>query len=137
MHSRFKMAQSVYRSENISQDEYHALKKGEMQLERMYPSIYYIVYPEVVKHCNVMDRTYGHLYTPTKKQVEDMVETIHTNVQPKLDQVSEEIEKKQYRGGYLGDIISIVLLGELIGRRRRRRRYYYGGYPRRRPYGRY
>lgn len=136
MHKKIKMTQSLYRNDYVSQNEYDALRKGEAQLEQMYPPVYYIVYPEVVKQCNTWDRTYGPTQTPTKEQLDDMVETIHNNVQPKLNRAPiQESEKAQYRGGFFGDIISIVLLGELIGRRRRRRRYY--GYPRRRPYGRF
>lgn len=117
---------------------HNALMQGEAELEKMYPSIYYTIYPEVVKQCNILEQTHGVAYTPNQNALNDIVENIYSNIQTQVHQssVEDEAQTSRYGRGFFRDIISIILLGELLGRRRRRRRYY-DGYRWRRPYGIY
>lgn len=98
------------------------------QMEAMYPQIYYIIYPEVCRYCDMLDRTYGQSYMMlTRSQLEPMVDEIYQNVDARLSEQSvreSDYEASQYRGrGFLRDIIWIIFLQELFGGRRRRRRY--------------
>ncbi len=96
------------------------------QLESMYPDVYRAVYPEVIRHCNMLDRAYGQAYIPNREQLEPVIEDIYTNVDKKIN--NKPIEDRgqdktlQYRrGGFLNDIVWIIFLNELLGRRRRYR----------------
>ncbi len=105
------------------------------QLESMYPDIYHVVYPEVFRHCNMLDNAYGQAYIPNREQLEPVIEDIYANVDKKFNNKSTEDSEQekalQYRrGGFLNDIVWIIFLNELLGRRRR-----YRPSPRYRPYG--
>lgn len=98
----------------------------EQQLERMYPRIYYIIYPAVVRHCDMMDTTYGSMYIPTRDHLEKMIDDITVIVEVDVDvaikQESGESEERQFGFGgrrLLRGLIGILLLRELLRRRRR------------------
>lgn len=115
---------------------------SQRQIESLYPQIYYIIYPEVVRQCDMLDRTYDQSYMMlTRNQLEPIVDAIYEKVDGILKEQSVEesdYEKSQYgRGrGFLRDVIWLVLLQQLFGRRRRRRFPGYGRPPFR-PYGPY
>ncbi len=110
------------------------------QLESMYPKCYYIIYPEVNRHCDMLNKIYGTMYNPSRKQLEEIVDEIDNSVGSYVDaeyqeQDENDTENRQFGVGYFGhgsrrrfrrDLISILLLRELL---RRRRPHYYGGYP--------
>lgn len=109
------------------------------QLESMYPRCYHIITPEVERQCDMMCSQYGTMYTPTRQQLENMVDEIDNKVGSDVDADYQDYEDKDDRqfggfgGGQFGgrrrfrrDLISILLLRAL---RRRRRRPHYGGYP--------
>jgi hypothetical protein len=121
-------------------------------LEMLYPKIYLSIIPMVRMHCDKMESKYGVFFCPSKKEMEDIIEEINERLEKDMDDDDEKCKKnkkdkcreEEYLGEYeedtrqrrrysrrrlLKDLISIVLLGELLGRRHRRRPYYgYGGY---------
>lgn len=109
-------------------------------LESMYPKMYYIIYPSVKKHCDMMEMQYGPMYTPSREELEGMVERIYKDVEKDLEKDMKDDwgeEGRQFGFGgrrFFGDIITILLLRDLFRRRRRRPHYggygdYYGGFP--------
>lgn len=100
-------------------------------LETMFPETYNMIYPEVVRQCNMMENKYGPINASTKSQLESNVEEIYENLKDKVKE--KMISAKDYetlqRGGFFRDIIWIIMLQELLGRRRR-----YPGYLRPYPY---
>lgn len=112
----------------IPSNMYPMANMPEQQLEMMYPRIYYIIYPVVVRHCDMMDMTYGRMYMPNREEVERMTDNIHSQVEADVDaemqQESEGSEERQFGFGFgrrrfLRNLISILLLRELLHRRRR------------------
>ena len=107
------------------------------QLESMYPRCYYMIYPEVCHHCDMLNAKYGTMYTPSRMQMEAIVDDIDNKVGADVDAEYQDDDdddnKRQIGFGHFGgrrrfrrDLISILLLRELL--RRRRRPHYYGGY---------
>lgn len=110
------------------------------QLESMYPRCYYIINPEVERQCDMMCAKYGTMYTPSRQQLDYMVDEIDNKVGSDVDadyQDSEGEESKERQIGFGGigfggrrrfrrDLISILLLRGLL---RRRRHHHSGGYP--------
>ena len=107
------------------------------QLEAMFPKCYYIIYPEVNHHCDMLNKMYGTMYNPSRKQLEEIVDEIDNSVGSYVDAEYQEddhdTENRQFghfgsgsRRRFRRDVISILLLRELL---RRRRPHYYGGYP--------
>ncbi len=105
------------------------------QLESMYPKCYYIINPEVNRHCDMFNKIYGAMYNPSRKQLEEIVDEIDNSVGSYVDAEYQERDEndadyRQFGSGsrrrFRRDLISILLLRELL---RRRRPHYYGGYP--------
>lgn len=106
-----------------------------MDLESMYPQVYYKVYPYVKNYCDMIGVKQGVMVSPTKAQMEMMVDNIYYQVQPMVDMPEEEIKDMENTrpinfgfggiggGRFLRDIIGILLIQELL----RRRPYGYGG----------
>lgn len=115
-------------------------------LEEMYPKSYIIIYPQVKRHCHMMERMHGGMHNITREHVEEACENIYKSCEKDLkeymkdeddhDNESESESEhshdhRQYgyvRRGLAGDLIQILLLRELFGRRRRPYYNYYGGY---------
>jgi len=98
----------------------------EQQLEMMYPRIYHIIYPEVVRHCDMMDMTHGPAHMPTRERLEKIIDDITVKVEVNVDVVinqepREAGERQLGFGGrrLLRDLVGILLIRELIDRRRR------------------
>jgi hypothetical protein len=96
------------------------------QLEGMYPKIYHVIYPEVVRVCDHMDGVKGNMYLPKKDEVERMIDEIYVkvevNVSNILKQESREDESRQFGigpRGLLRGLIGTLLIRDLLGRRRR------------------
>jgi len=96
--------------------------ESQRRLMDMYPDIYTRIYPRVQELCHHMD-------VPTNCRMYPYVEP------QMLDEMVGQIYEtectmpyaQQYRGGILRDLITILFIRELIGRRRRRPPY--SGYP--------
>ncbi len=143
---------------NIPQKYAPMMEMPQEQLEAMYPRCYYIIHPEVCRHCDNFVSQFGNMYTPSRQQLDEMVDNIDNSVGEDVDadyrdeelgyddyygyedgysgsyEYYDEREPDGYGGGFGGgfggrrrfrrDLISILLLRELL---RRRRPYY--GYP--------
>lgn len=132
---------------NMPQKYAPMMEMPQQQLESMYPRCYFIIYPEVRRHADRFTSQYGAMATPTRQQMDEMVENIDNNVGDNVDQDYREDENEYdydnyderqlggFGGGFSGfgrrrfrrDLISILLLRELF--RRRRPHYGYGWYP--------
>lgn len=101
-------------------------------LEEMYPRIYHAVLPMIQKHCDHMEEKHGEMHTPDNKEMEEMLEDILSEVEQdmnnmKRNDVEDGLVRQYPDRRFLRDLLGIVFVDELRGRRRRRRR-------RRRPY---
>lgn len=110
----------------------------EQQLESMYPNIYNIINPVVESHCDNMNMKYGPMYCPTKEELEATTDNILDKVEPDVEAAIEKeagaAERQFGFGGrrLLRNLIGILLIRSLLGRRRRPFGYYpgyYQGYP--------
>jgi len=115
-------------------DDYY-MSHCEMEANKMYPEMYNRIYPYVKRKCEMEDTEYNQMMNPFPNQetVNRMVNEIYEEY--KKDYGDEESPEENYKltriNGYIGrDLITILLLGELLGRRRRRRRRrrFYGPY---------
>lgn len=93
------------------------------EFQRLYPDIYSAIYPEIEKQCNTLEEIKGLDYIPSKDELEQMTDEIYDNVNRQLSKnMKQDIMTKRYGRRGLRDIISIILIGELL--RRRRQNYY-------------
>jgi len=120
-------------------------------LEKKYPPIYSKIYPWVSYFCCDMELKHGDDYEPTREEIKEITENIYEKIKDDLEDDDDKKDNKHrdddriplqygygYSGGFVNDLIGIVLLNELVGRRdhrrrrprrRRRRRPDYGYYP--------
>lgn len=95
------------------------------RLEDMYPSVYYQVYPHVNQICEMYDTSSNPDFYPCPRRhaVERMADEICSKVMLEMRDAADEqdISAQQFRGGFFRDLVFILLVRELLGRRRRRR----------------
>ena len=97
----------------------------EQQLESMYPNIYNIVNPAVEKHCDNIQMMYGNAYIPSKEHIEAATDNILSEVESKVDaEIAKEAGAGERQFGFGGrrvlrNLIGILLIRNLLGRRRR------------------
>lgn len=115
---------SVLGSSNMT--PYSNMNNGSDDLERMYPDVYRVVYPMVRSACD-------NVRTPvTEEMVDNMTDDIYDrveadgriNVEISFEVRSDEPQETRQRmprrrNRFLRDLIRILLLRELLGRRRR------------------
>ena len=111
--------------EDERDEEYFASMHGE-NCHRMMPYI--------MKTLDRMEKKGDMIYAenPDKEMVESMSEEAYNNMIRDMPEMADEQgEERQFGGRRFGrDLITILLLNELLGRRRRRRRRRpYDGYP--------
>ncbi len=73
------------------------------QLESMFPRCYYIIHPEVCRHCDRMISKKGTMYTPSREELEEMVDDIDNRVGQDVEAEYEEneySENSNYMGAY-------------------------------------
>lgn len=132
-------------SPDIYDDYSHMLLMPEDQLERMYPKIYYMINPVIIRQCDIMEEAYGPDYTPTREELERMIDHIMYDVESRLsEEMMEEMSQGNPSGnpsnnprgnpdgrGFLRDLTGILLIRELLRRRRSpfRRRGFFPRYP--------
>lgn len=132
------------RKMNMPQQYSPMMEMPQEQLESMYPRCYYMIYPEVHRHCDMLCAQYGIMYTPSRRQMDEIVDNIDNNVGASVDaeyQDSDDKEDRQFEefgggpfgGGHFGgrrrfrrDLISILFLRELL--RRRHDHHHHGGF---------
>ena len=118
------------------------------QLESMYPRCYFIIYPEVYRHCDMLCANYGTMCNPSRRQIEAIVDDIDNRVGADVDADYQDDDNDNdkdkddrqfggfgggpFGGGNFGgrmrfrrDLIRILLLRELF---RRRRPHHHGGF---------
>lgn len=107
----------------------------EYQLEMMYPQSYDIIYPEVVRQCDMFDARNGSMNMPTQQEINSIADDITMRVQPEVEaSMMPEMREGETRQlgfagrGLLRDLAGILLVRELFQRRHRPHR------PRRRMY---
>ncbi len=120
-----------YSDRSMTPDRYddfsHLLMMPEEQLERMYPRVYYIVNPIVIRQCDQLDDTFGPDYIPTREELERMIDNIYSQVEGRLRTEMPQGEKHGNPNGnpdgnpFLRGLIGTLLVRDLLGRRRRRR----------------
>jgi hypothetical protein len=110
----------------------------EYLLEDMYPRSYDIIYPEVVRQCDMFDKDSLGIDIPTREDINRMTDNITAAIEPQVeaDMNSENGEGEMRQFGFAGrrllrDLVGVLLLRELFQRRHRphrpRRRFpYYG-----------
>lgn len=135
---------------NMPQKYAPMMEMPQEQLESMYPRCYYIIHPEVRRHVDNFTSANGQMATPTRRQMDEMIDNIDNTVGDNVDQDYRDDDEYEtgygydnyderqfggFGGGFPGhgrrrfrrDLISILLLRELLGRRRPH--YGYGWYP--------
>lgn len=110
---------------------------------RIYPDVYYKIQPHVIMACDEME-DYDDCEMPSEEMIREISNQIYENICRMYPEYAEptpyrgmayeaaaaygltdHIESQQFGGGGIfGDLVTIVLLNELFGRRRRRRRYW-------------
>jgi hypothetical protein len=98
----------------------------EYKLEMMYPKTYYIIYLEVVHHCDMYDRECYGMNIPTQEELERMIDNITVKVEVEVENSIEmdgrETENRQlgfFGRGLLRDFVGALLLREFFDRRHR------------------
>lgn len=122
---------------NMPQQYAPMMTMPQEELETMYPQVYFIVYPAVMTHCDMMGIRPGMMFTPTRQQLDSMVDGIYRSVEGQMGMGEETIEETRQPFGFgpgLGfgfgrrrfarDLIGILLIRELL----RRRHFGYPGY---------
>lgn len=108
------------------------------RLESMYPDIYHRVYPRVMHMCMVMDVPSNPQMYPCIRRdaIERMTDDIYMQVMSEMGGEWDAMSQQQLpgfgpgldpwygtgagSGGFLRDLVSIILIRELLFRRRRR-----------------
>jgi hypothetical protein len=109
------------------------VEEEDEDLKRLYPKIYIRIYPMVKHHCDMMEAMHGTMYCPSKEELDhiseemcDMYEEHHKDDHDDDDDDCKDDDKRQGRRHGRrranDDLIRILFIRELHGRRRRRRR---------------
>lgn len=113
-----------------TQATYQGMYPSYDNLERMYPNTYRVVYPMVVLMCNrvtmpitesVLDRMTDDIYDRAKVDgrinIEDSLETENREDGSTRENFDEETRQRPRRNPFFRDMIRILLIRELLGRR--------------------
>ncbi|MCX7747962.1 MAG: hypothetical protein N2645_13895 [Clostridia bacterium] len=126
---------------NLSNTFCPMMQMPQQQLEEMYPVTYNIVYPAILKSCDMLTANYGGMIEPNKEQLDVMVDNIYKEVEGQVENTveveGEESEERQFFFGgrrILRDFIGALLIRELLARRNP---YYYNAFPGYYPYSGY
>ncbi|APF26139.1 hypothetical protein NPD7_2663 [Clostridium sporogenes] len=106
-------------------DHVSETKENDDDLKCLYPRIYFKVYPLVKRHCDMMEREKDKDYCPCEKEIADACKEIYKRIKHELDDDDDDdyTRQRRYRRRHaINDLIRIILISELFGRRRRRRR---------------
>lgn len=107
-------------------------------LKRMYPPIYYKLYPMICKKCDMLEDKYGAMYIPEEEEMEDICKEIYDNLKDYFEEMDDDSDdsdddtrRRRYgRRRAMRDFTRVLFIRELRRRkkrrRRRRRRPYYG-----------
>jgi hypothetical protein len=114
-------------------------------LKMLYPEMYIKIYPMVAHHCDMMVAMYGTMYCPSKDEMDDISEQLCDKYEEnyRYDYEDDDYEydnlmndndmrqrrrrrRRPNRRNTVRDLVKILLIGELIGRRGRSPIYNYG-----------
>lgn len=116
-------------------------------LKMLYPEMYIKIYPMVAHHCDMMVAMYGTMYCPSKDEMDHISEQLcdkyEENHRYDYDYEDDDYEndnlmndndmrqrrrrrRRPNRRNTIRDLIKILLIGELTGRRGRSPIYNYG-----------
>ena len=96
-------------------------------LKIMYPKIYIRIYPMVKHQCDMMESKYGKRHCPSKddmdrmcKEISDKCEEHHRDDEMDDSEDNDTRQRRRYdRRRGIQDLVKILIIGDLIGRRRR------------------
>ncbi len=98
----------------------------QVEASKMYPEMYYRIMPYINRKCEILDSEYNSIMNPFPNQevINEMAQEIYEEY--KNDEVEPETNENLTRyNGYIGPgIVTILLLGTLLGRRYNRCRGY-------------
>ncbi|MBU3180271.1 hypothetical protein [Clostridium psychrophilum] len=90
-------------------------------LKSMYPKVYIRIYPMVKHHYDMIVAKHGRMYCPSKDKMDNMCKDICDKYKKNhKDEDNDDMRQYGYRfygGGGLGDIVRILLIGNLLGGR--------------------
>jgi hypothetical protein len=111
-----------YENDYLEEDE-----RDEEYFARMHGENYHRMMPYVMKTVDRMEKKGDMIYVehPDKEMVERMSEEAYNNMIRDMPEMADEQDEERQFGGrrrFGRDLITILLLSQLLGRRRRRRR---------------
>ncbi len=81
---------------NLPQKYEPMMEMPREQLESMFPRCYYIIYPEVCRHCDRIISKKGTMYTPSREEMENIVDDIDNRVGHEVEAEYEDNEYAEY-----------------------------------------
>ena len=104
-------------------------------LIRMYPKIYVRINPMVKHHCDIMESLHGTMYCPHKEEMDKICKEVYEKYEEHHkdddddDEDNDDSDDKrqifgQGRRDTIQNLIRILFIRDLLGRRRRRRLHY-------------
>jgi len=87
---------------NLPQQYEPMMEMPQDQLESMFPKCYYIIYPEVCRHCDRLIAKKGTMFTPSRQQLEEIVDDIDNRVGQNVEALYEEDDNQDLES-YLKD----------------------------------
>ncbi len=99
---------------------------NQKQLEMLYPEIYFVIFPHVKHHCDKMEEKHGKTHCPSKEDLKEMIEDVCKEIEKVMDKGEksnnqcreDERRPRPYGNGrLLRDLVGIMFINELIGRR--------------------
>lgn len=116
-------------------DEDDEYDEDDKDLKSMYPKIYMKINPMVKHHCNMLESIHGTMYSPSKEEMDHMCKEIcdkYEEHHKDEDDRNDNNDMRQILGlgrrGPVEDLIRVLFIRDLLGRRRRRRRMFHHGY---------
>ncbi len=85
---------------NLPQQYEPMMEMPQEQLESMFPRCYYIIYPEVCRHCDRMIAKKGTMFTPSREQLEEIVDDIDNRVGQDVEAEYEDDDENQNLESY-------------------------------------
>ena len=85
---------------NLPQQYEPMMEMPQEQLESMFPRCYYIIYPEVSRHCDRMIAKKGTMFTPSREQLEEIVDDIDNRVGQDVEAEYEDVDENQNLESY-------------------------------------
>ena len=96
-------------------------EEDDEDLKSMYPKVYIRMYPMVKHHYDLIVAKHGKMYCPSKDEMDNICKDICDKYKKNhKDEDNDDMRQDEYRyfsGGGLGDLVRILLIGNLLGGR--------------------